>query len=225
MSLGFSQETFDFLTGLEANNSKDWFDAHKSDYEAHLKAPALALIDNLSAEMARLDPVLKCEPRINGSLKRINRDVRFSKDKAPYNPRIHMVFWAGTHPNRSAAMHVVIGPRSLGYGAGQFGFEPAALGRIRNGIMQADSRTELVKAIDSAKRVGCSMGEPDLKNLPRGYALAEDWEYLLRYKTFVTRTREDKPVPKWATNSSIVPEILSLTRACLPFVKWLHVHG
>jgi uncharacterized protein (TIGR02453 family) len=225
MSVGFSRHTFEFLQGLEANNSKDWFEANKAQFETNVKAPAFAIIDMLSAEMAQLEPPLKCEPRINGSLKRINRDVRFSKDKTPYNPRIHLVFWSGTHPNRSPAMHIVIGPQSIGYGAGLFGIEAPALERIRKCILDETDRSDLLDAIEMGEKVGCSMGQPDLKTMPRGYDVAEEWGYLLRHKAFVMRTRQDYPLPDWVSGNAVADEILSLTRACLPFIKWLDDRG
>ena len=101
--MGFSKQTFQFLTGLEANNSKDWFEDNRKAYETHWKDAALDFIAAVSDRMAALDPALRAEPKLNKSLRRINRDVRFSKDKSPYNARLHMVFWAGHHPNRSPA--------------------------------------------------------------------------------------------------------------------------
>ncbi|NND18401.1 MAG: DUF2461 family protein, partial [Silicimonas sp.] len=95
--MAFTRETFDFLRDLSRNNSKDWFDANRDRYEAHWKAAALDFIADISADMAALSPPLAAQPKLNGSLRRINRDVRFSKDKSPYTARLHMIFWAGGH--------------------------------------------------------------------------------------------------------------------------------
>jgi len=225
MAMGFSQNTFAFLQGLQGTNTKDWFDAQRKTFEDHVKAPAFSIIEALEPQFSSFDPPLKCEARVNGSLKRINRDVRFSKDKSPYNPRIHMVFWSGAHPNKSPAMHVVIGANSLGYGAGHFGVIPATLDRYRAAIMNENSRSELLNAAVIAKTVGCDMGIPDLKTLPRGYDVDASWSYLLRHKSFVTRTQQDLDLPSWVCGSEILDEISALTNACLPFIKWLVRHG
>lgn len=111
MPAQFTDATFRFLGDLARNNAKDWFEANRDRYEAHWKAPAIAFIREIAPRMAALDPPLKAEAKINGSLRRINRDVRFSKDKSPYSPSLHMVFWSGDHPNRSPGMHVVLTPR------------------------------------------------------------------------------------------------------------------
>lgn len=225
MSIGFSERTFAFLRGLKAENTKDWFDAHRASYEADVKTPAFAVIEALAPRMSSMDPPLKCEARVNGSLKRINRDVRFSKDKSPYNPRIHMVFWSGSHPNRSPAMHVIVGPDGIGYGAGHFGVEPQTLEKYRAAIIEKAPRDQLLAAIEKARSVGCELGEPALKNLPKGYQTDAPWSYLLRYKVFVARTRGDKSLPSWDSETNIVDEIMTLTDACLPLISWLHRHA
>jgi len=58
-----------------------WFDAHRAEYERGYLAPALAFIAAMDAPLRRLNPTIRAEPRVNGSLFRINRDVRFSRDK------------------------------------------------------------------------------------------------------------------------------------------------
>ena len=64
---GYWQATQTYLRELHENNSKEWFDARRADYEAHWRAPALAFIDALAGDMAALDPPLKAEARLNGS--------------------------------------------------------------------------------------------------------------------------------------------------------------
>ncbi len=159
---GFSDETFAFLRDLQANNTKEWFDANRDRYEAIWKGEAQDLIAALSGPMSRLDPPLKAVPRLNGSLRRINRDVRFSKDKSPYSPRLHLIFWTGEHPNKSPGMHLVLHPDGIGYGAGAWGYEPAALKRLRKRISDPKDRAVLLKAIAAAQAVGSEFGEPDL---------------------------------------------------------------
>ena len=82
---GFSDETLAFLNGLKANNSRDWFDANRKSYEAAVKAPSKAFSDIMAGELERLTGTAQ-KPKIF----RINRDIRFSKDKTPYNTHIHI---------------------------------------------------------------------------------------------------------------------------------------
>lgn len=219
---GFSDETFAFLRDLKENNSKDWFEANRSRYEAIWKGEAQDLITAVSGPMLELTPPLKAVPRLNGSVRRINRDVRFSKDKSPYSPRLHLIFWTGDHPNRSPGMHLVLHPDGIGYGAGAWGYEGPALKRMRTRIMDPKDRAGLLKAIDTASAAGSAFGEPDMKNLPKGYEDASgDWTHLLRRKGLVMRTLERVKSPDWIKTPEATDRIMDLTRAHLPFIRWL----
>lgn len=217
--MAFTRKTFDFLESLDGNNSKEWFNDHRADYETHWKEAALAFIDSVTDQMQARG--LKAEARLNGSLRRINRDVRFSKDKTPYKARLHMIFWAGAHPNRSPAMHIVLNPKGVGYGAGQFGIEPKALAQLRDRMMDPAECAALIKALDKAQSVGCRMGEPDLVRLPKGFEAEGRQAELLRHKAIVARTHDGdtavskivgKAGPEWA---------LKTTDALLPLIRWL----
>ena len=218
---GVTDETFRYLRDLRDNNKRDWFESNRARYEDAFKQVGLELIDALAAKMAALSPPLRAEARINGSLRRINRDVRFSRDKSPYNPRIHLTFWTGVHPNRSPGMHFVILPDGIGYGAGGWGYEGAELDAIRARISDPADRSTLLAAMNSARAIGCEFGEPELKNLPKGYEADHKWEHLLRRKSFVMRTRQDLPRPEWLATSGAVDKMIDLTRACMPFIGWL----
>jgi len=218
---GLTERTFSFLADLQANNTKEWFDNNRARYDADWKAPSLDLISALAEPMRDLTPSLKAEARLNGTLRRINRDVRFSKDKSPYNPRIHLIFWTGSHPNRSAAMHFVIHSDSIGYGAGVFGLTPAKLSVLRDRIMDPTDRAELLSAISAASAVGCAFDPPDLKRLPQGYSCDADWEHLLRRKALVMRTLEPIAPPGWLATGDAVEQIMALTRALMPLIRWL----
>ncbi len=219
--MAFTKATFDFLADLEANNSKDWFEADRAAYEAHWKEAALDFIASVSGRMAALSPSLKAEPKLNGSLRRINRDVRFSKDKSPYNARLHMVFWAGDHPNRSPAMHFVLSPDGVGFGAGQWAIEPAVLADLRKRIVDAEHGDALISAIEQAEATGARLAEPALARLPKGFDATGKRAELLRHKGFVVRTH-DKPAAK----SKIIGKgaedwVMSTTHAFLPLIRWL----
>ena len=219
---GFTADSFEFLSDLAANNSRDWFEANRARYETTWKTPALDLIDALAEPMSKLDPPLKAEARINGSLRRINRDVRFSKDKSPYNARMHLIFWAGSHPNRSAAFHFVLSPNGIGYGAGVFGLDAAALKAIRNRIINPVERANLLQAIDRGEKSHCAFETPELKRLPAGFSGNENWEHLLRRKVFVMRTLHDIPTPEWMFDTRSADEVYKIANGLTPLIRWLN---
>lgn len=97
---GFQRETLDLLRNLGANNTKDWFDSHRAEYERHYLAPAVAFIAAMAEPLGKLNPGVHADPRVNGSLFRVNRDVRFSRDKTPYKDHIDLFFWVGEGRSR-----------------------------------------------------------------------------------------------------------------------------
>ncbi|WP_380052389.1 TIGR02453 family protein [Falsihalocynthiibacter sp. SS001] len=216
---GFDPKLFEFLHGLEANNSKTWFDAHRSDYEWFYKNAAEELVADISQELSALG--LKAMPKVNGSLRRINRDVRFSKDKSPYHAHMHLVFWSGDHPNRSAGMHFVIKAAGIGYGAGHYGMNADILTRYRAVVCDESKRAALQEALAAAKAVGSELEPPALARVPKGFEANPDWEDLLKHKSIVARTMTDQPHPAWLTNQNAKDGILDLTKAHLPLIAWL----
>jgi uncharacterized protein (TIGR02453 family) len=85
MSAYFSDRSFKFLRGLARNNDREWFHAHKQDYEAHVRAPFLALIADLQPALREVSDHYRADTKtVGGSLFRIHRDTRFSNDKSPY---------------------------------------------------------------------------------------------------------------------------------------------
>ncbi len=213
--------TFAYLGKLSRHNEKAWFDAHRAAYERDWRDAGLDLVAALSEGMQALPVPLIAEPRLNGSLRRINRDVRFSADKTPYNARLHLVFWTGGHPNRSPGFHLVLTPTGVGYGAGIWGLEPAALARVRARIDDAGDRADLEAALVEAESVHCTLGEPDLARVPKGYAADHTGERLLRYKGFVARTRGYEAEAGRVTGPDAVDWILGLARATNPLLGWL----
>jgi uncharacterized protein (TIGR02453 family) len=88
----FPPATLAFRRDLGANNTKAWFDEHRADYEQSYLSPALAFVDAMREPLFALHPQVHADPRMNGSLFRINRDVRFSKDKTPGKDHIDLFF-------------------------------------------------------------------------------------------------------------------------------------
>jgi uncharacterized protein (TIGR02453 family) len=81
---GFPREALGFLRNLSASNSKTWFNTNRDDCESYWVEPAKAFVKAVGEELSAIAPAVEAQPRVNGSIFRINRDVRFSKDKTPY---------------------------------------------------------------------------------------------------------------------------------------------
>lgn len=116
-----------FLAELTENNTRDWFNAHKSRYEAQLRTPALRLVDEVAQAISR-----RTGAKVTGKLFRPQRDIRFSKDKTPYKTHLHML-WSieDAEADTSCALFFGIDPARCTTGGGIMGFSPAQITRWR----------------------------------------------------------------------------------------------
>src|SRR5438477_12940477 len=86
----FTSDSLRFLRALKRNNRREWFAAHRDDYEAHVRQPMIAIIERLAADLHAFAPDLIVSPK--ASVYRIYRDTRFSENKAPYKTQIAAIF-------------------------------------------------------------------------------------------------------------------------------------
>lgn len=218
---GFSKELVSFLKDLAANNDKGWFAANRATYDQAYVASALDFVEALAPHMAKLSPPLQAVPKLNGSLRRIHRDVRFSKDKRPYSTRLHLVFWTGDHPNRAPAMHFVVTDEHLGFGSGQWGFGPDALKRYRNAAADQKKASALQDAIDKACGGGMyELSAPALARVPRGFDADAPHAELLRHKGIVVKGGTDGH-PAELFSPDIIDWTLDQIRLTMPLHRWL----
>src|SRR6059036_1548613 len=138
----FTPASLAFLRGLARHNNKPWFEAHRESYENDVRAPMRALIEELDVRLARLAPEITGDPK--RSMFRINRDIRFSKDKSPY--KTHAACWfrhrdadrrvGSEAEGGGAGFYVHIAPGSSFLGAGIWMPPRPVLNRLRDAIAQ-----------------------------------------------------------------------------------------
>lgn len=138
---GFSQESLDFLRDLKANNSKGWFESHRSDYEQHLLSPLRALTACLTPLMLSIDQDLVTIPaRV---ISRIHRDTRFSRDKSPYKSTLWLTFKRSLSDWQDApAFFFELGADSWRYGMGFYAATKETMDRLRELIERKPSEFE-----------------------------------------------------------------------------------
>lgn len=180
-STGFQPDTFRFLQDLASNNSREWFEAHKGDYQRAVKKPAdlfrPALQDALEALTGRA---------LASKQFRINRDLRFSKDKTPYNTHIRMAFW----PTGSAfdgkqaqppSFFLSIEVDHIRFGTGCMAFSRPVLGAYLSGL-EASEGTTLDELLTGLKARDFEVSAPDLAKPPRGFPRDHAHADLARHK-------------------------------------------
>jgi uncharacterized protein (TIGR02453 family) len=191
---GFPKQLPEFLSELKLNNEKPWFEANRERFDRLCVEPALAFIRAMAEQVEKFDPPHRAEAKVNGSLRRIYRDTRFSKDKTPYHTYLHLIFWAGSHPMKSPGLHVVLSPGGFGIGAGHWGFDAGQLARYREAIGKPEKAAALDKAIAAAKKTGCHLEQPALKRIPKEFDPAKytgSAESHIRQKGLVVRNRNE----------------------------------
>ncbi len=92
---GFAAESFLFFEELARNNQKAWFDANRARYDQHVVGAFRGLLEALTPSMLKLNPHFEVGGKTNGNFSRINRDIRFSKDKSPYKPNYYLYVYDG----------------------------------------------------------------------------------------------------------------------------------
>lgn len=168
-----------FLGKLAQNNSRDWFNDHKPDYEAGLKAPALALLDSVAADLHR-----SIGSPVTAKLWRPHRDVRFSKDKTPYHLHLHMGWSSQTDGGQPLGWFFGISPDYVTAGAGVMGFDKPGLEAWRKAVDGA-AGAALERRITALLAQGMRIDDPELKRVPAPYDKQHPRGGLLRRKGVV----------------------------------------
>lgn len=173
---GFSEATFKFLHGLKKNNKKDWFEAHRASYEDDLREPSKRLVSAMGAALAEAKlPLISDQKR---SLFRINRDIRFSKDKSPYKTHIGIVFpLEGSTGEEWSGMYMGFEPDSKSgvkayVGGGAYMPSSPYLKRIRKKIGSQYKELEKLASDKKFKKEypeGITGFGESLKRIPRGF--------------------------------------------------------
>lgn len=175
------KEAITFFKGLEENNSKTWFDVHRDDYQSNVLEPLKFLVMALGAVFTRKLPGLVADPRVNGSIFRVNRDTRFSRDKSPYKTRAGVYLWIG--PGEKLAcpgIYFELTARHLLLGSGTYMFADSAIGAYRRFAAEKGSR--LATAIRKAEKAGFELGGEKLKRVPSGFDPAHKHAEILKHK-------------------------------------------
>jgi uncharacterized protein (TIGR02453 family) len=196
---GWKAEALDFFDGLEADNSKTYWQAHKPEYESLVRAPMEELLRELAREFGE------------GKIFRPYRDTRFSADKTPYKTNIAAVLAKGGYISLSAD--------TLGCGNGMWMMMPDQLDRFRKAVDDDRTGKALEKLVADAVAKGIEVGGHDaLKTAPRGYAKDHPRIDLLRAKGFVTWRQW--PVGAWLGTARAKDRLVEFLRASQPINKW-----
>jgi uncharacterized protein (TIGR02453 family) len=182
----FTPETFRFLGELAANNRRDWFEQNRQRYEDAVRTPALDFIAAMAPMLASVSPHFTAIPsKQGGSLMRVFRDTRFSRDKSPYKTNIGIHFrHALGRDVHAPGFYVHIAPDEVFLAAGIWRPGAGALTGIRTEINRHPRRW-LAARDDAAFGRSFSLGGESLVRVPRGFDAAHSLAADLKRKDFI----------------------------------------
>lgn len=204
---GWPDGALDFYAGLEADNSKSYWQAHKAQYDDCVKAPFEELSGIVEREFGPLH------------LFRPNRDIRFSKDKSPYKTAAAAV----TESEGGASYYVQVSATGLYAGSGYYHLQNDQLERFRRAVADAKTGPQLVKAVDALRKQRYEVeARESLKRAPRGFDPDHPRVDLLRMKGIhVGRTFG---APRWLHTKTAAERVMTAWRDARPVNRWLDRH-
>lgn len=200
---GWTNAVLDFYEGLEVDNSRGYWQAHKQVYDEQVRGPMEALLAEL------------CDEFGDGKIFRPHRDIRFSADKTPYK----------THVGATLANHgyIQVSARGLAAASGTYVFAADQLARYRRAVALDLTGEALAKIVDDARAAGLTItAASTLTTAPRGFPKDHPRIELLRMKGLVTW--KDWPVEPWLATAEAKEKVAAVLRASLPLVEWLALH-
>jgi uncharacterized protein (TIGR02453 family) len=208
---GFPRAAFAWFAGLEADNSKAWFSAHRETYDNAVRGELEALLEELADELG-------------GRVKlfRQHRDTRFSRDKSPYKTTTYGVI--ADRADGEAPLYAQLSAEGLFAGTGYYQLAADQLARFRAAIVDDEAGPALERILDEVHAAGLESWGKALKTAPRGFPRDHPRAALLRHKLLIAGRRL-KPRARAGLGRDAT---LAFTRetwaACAPMTAWLDEH-
>lgn len=216
----FPQATLDFLSGVAAHNEKAWFDDNRALYEAGYVDAGRAFVEAVGPQLRAISPAVQFAPKVNGSISRINRDIRFSKDKRPYKDHLDLWFWHGDRRGWDCpGFWFRITAKAVYLGSGMHGLQKEALESFRHSIVLPRSGKALVEAVTEVRSKGdYAIGEKTRKRPPSGFETSPERAEFLLYEGLTAGT--EMPASE-ALKPGFSDRCVGHFAATWPVGKWL----
>ena len=202
---GFPDEGLVFYEGLEADNSKTFWTAHRSDYESFVRAPMLALLEELSGEFG---PAKVFRPY---------RDVRFSHDKTPY--KTHQGAVVTPEGRGAGSWYVQISADGLMVSGGSWRLESDQIARYRRAVAEPVQGVRLDREVARLRAAGWDIEGDRLVRVPAGYSADDDRIELLKHKA-LHATRRWTP-EDWLHTREVLDRVRTAWRDLAALNSWL----
>jgi len=216
--IGFPEEGLKFLRSLKRNNNRDWFQAHKSDYEEFVKKPMEELVLALASDFSTIAPEIAASPK--ASIFRIYRDTRFSKDKSPYKTHVAATFPPkGLAKHQGGGLYLHIAPTEVFLGGGIYMPTSEDLMAVRRHIADNAGKFKRILNEKTFRKIFGTLWGDQLLRVPKGFPADHPAADYLRYKQYiVSRTLK----PEEAKTPGFYKTILESFRTMMPFIRFLN---
>jgi len=218
---GFSKQTLNFFRDLSQNNNKMWFEQNKERYEQQVLVPSRDFVLALGDRLKKIAPEIQADPRVNKSLFRLNRDIRFSPDKTPYKTHLGIWFWEGPLPRMECSgFYFHLESQRCMLGVGLYAFPKDLLETYRQSVVHPIYGPALTKAITAIKKhKDYYLGGQHYKKIPPGYDSAHKNAEFLLYNGLYAGV--DKPVSEELLSEGLVDLCFEHYKHMLPLHNWL----
>ena len=217
---GFSIQLVNFLRDLSDHNSKQWFEANRDRYDDHVLQPAKEFVVVIGEKLKKIAPAVNAVPKINQSLFKIHRDIRFSKDKRPYKTHLGIWFWEGRRKRMECSgFYFHVEEDRLLLAAGVHCFTPEMLTLYRDAVIDKSLSGQLEEAVKYVSGKGYSIGGKHYKRFPRGFdSTHKNAEFLLHNGLYAM---QEEKIPEQFFSDAVVDRSLSQFKNMLPLHRWL----
>ncbi len=217
---GFPESGLSFFRGLSKNNDREWFEAHRSTWDDEIMPAMLDWCGALLERLRDVMPGLVFVPRPGGSVYRLYRDIRFSRDKRPYKTHVAALLWDGAEKHDCPAVYLHVSPEEVIFAGGIYMFEDARLDRFRKVLHDPEAGERLDQALAAAKKGGLKLEISEKLQRPaRGFdpegprAEQSKWKGLTVGKKY-------KPAA-WLHSAEALDRSEAAARAYAPLHQWL----
>ena len=214
----FTPKTLSFLRALKRHNDREWFRARKDDYEAHVHAPMVAVVERLAGDFKSFAPELIASPK--QSIFRIYRDTRFSSDKKPFKTHAGAVFRTRGFQNKEGAgLYFEVAPGWVWIGGGMWRPQPAELVKLREHI--ADT-WPAIRTLTGRKTFRSRFDRLDgetMTRVPRGYPSDHPAAAFLKFRQFYGGAEYPASL---AYSRTFYPTLTATFKALMPLVRFLN---
>ena len=217
---GFQPDFFSFLEDLKSNNNRDWFNAHKSDFKQQVQQPMVAFIEAIEPDLMKISPYFVADARLNGgSMFRIYRDTRFSKDKTPYKTHAAAQFRHNQYKNvHTPGFYLHLEPGKVLFGGGIWLPESKTLLAIRQLIADKPRLWRQVIGNEVLCRTHGGVAGDGLIRPPKGFSSDSPHIEDIKRKNFFAMTENDSEM---ALEKDFLNQVVNGFEAAAPLVEFL----